>query len=128
MACYVFYPQLVECLVFIRFHCYRYSPTILLLRHFEVFKNLGSQDGSVGDRVGVISEIASVIRELTEPVSNGEYSSMEEKSNNNSVRFAFLSLVLHCLLHSFTKVHSSVHKQLIMVLDLLPYKASFLPL
>ncbi|KAL1216565.1 Peroxisomal ATPase PEX6 [Cardamine amara subsp. amara] len=62
----------------------RYSPTILLLRHFEVFKNLGSQDGSQGDRVGVSSEIASVIRELTEPVSNGEYSSMEEKSNSNS--------------------------------------------
>ncbi|KAG2267496.1 hypothetical protein Bca52824_062051, partial [Brassica carinata] len=38
-----------------------------------------------GDRVGVASEIASVIRELTEPVSNGEYSSMEEESNDNSV-------------------------------------------
>ncbi|KAJ4895188.1 Peroxisome biogenesis protein 6 [Raphanus sativus] len=62
----------------------RYAPTILLLRHFEVFKNLGSQDGSQGDRVGVASEIASVIRELTEPVSNGEYSSMEEESNSNS--------------------------------------------
>ncbi|KAF8112900.1 hypothetical protein N665_0058s0001 [Sinapis alba] len=62
----------------------RYTPTILLLRHFDVFKNLGSQDGSQGDRVGVASEIASVIRELTEPVSNGEYSSMEEESNSNS--------------------------------------------
>ncbi|CAD5311574.1 unnamed protein product [Arabidopsis thaliana] len=60
----------------------RYSPTILLLRHFDVFKNLGSQDGSLGDRVGVSFEIASVIRELTEPVSNGD-SSMEEKSNSN---------------------------------------------
>ncbi|CDY18139.1 BnaC05g01620D [Brassica napus] len=63
----------------------RFRPTILLLRHFDVFKNLGSQDGSQGDRVGVASEIASVIRELTEPVSNGEYSSMEEESNDNSV-------------------------------------------
>ncbi|XP_048597954.1 peroxisome biogenesis protein 6-like [Brassica napus] len=62
----------------------RYAPTILLLRHFEVFKNLGSQDGSQGDRVGVASEIASIIRELTEPVSNGEDSSMEENSNSNS--------------------------------------------
>ncbi|XP_010457304.1 PREDICTED: peroxisome biogenesis protein 6 [Camelina sativa] len=61
----------------------RYSPTILLLRHFDVFKNLGSQDGSMGDRVGVSSEIASVIRELTEPVSNSEYSSMEEHSDIN---------------------------------------------
>ncbi|XP_018511083.2 LOW QUALITY PROTEIN: peroxisome biogenesis protein 6 [Brassica rapa] len=62
----------------------RYTPTILLLHHFDVFKNLGSQDGSQGDRVGVASEIASVIRELTEPVSNGEYSSMEEESNDTS--------------------------------------------
>ncbi|KAF8111554.1 hypothetical protein N665_0074s0082 [Sinapis alba] len=62
----------------------RYAPTILLLRHFDVFKNLGSQDGSQGDRVGVASEIASIIRELTQPVSNGEYSSMEEESNSNS--------------------------------------------
>ncbi|CAH2039065.1 unnamed protein product [Thlaspi arvense] len=61
----------------------RYTPTILLLRHFDVFKNLGSQDGSQGDRVGVASDIASVIRELTEPVSNGEYSSMEEKPNSD---------------------------------------------
>lgn len=48
------------------------------------------------------SEIASVIRELTEPVSNGENSSMEEKPNSNFVRFSFLSLVLHCVLHNFT--------------------------
>uniref|UniRef100_A0A1J3DC79 Peroxisomal ATPase PEX6 n=1 Tax=Noccaea caerulescens TaxID=107243 RepID=A0A1J3DC79_NOCCA len=65
----------------------RYTPTILLLRHFEVFKNLGSQDGSLGDRVGVASEIASVIRELTEPVSNGEYSSMEENSVDEVGKF-----------------------------------------
>lgn len=82
------------------FHFHRYSPTILLLRHFDVFKNLGSPDGSLGDRVGVSSEIASVIRELTEPVSNGEYTSMDEKSNSNFVRFAFLSFVLHCMLHT----------------------------
>lgn len=56
----------------------------------------------MGDRVGVSSEIASVIRELTEPVSNGEYSSMEEHPNSNFVRFAFLSLVFYCMLHSFT--------------------------
>lgn len=36
------------------------------------------------------SEIASVIRELTEPVSNGENSSMEEKPNSNFVRFSFV--------------------------------------
>ncbi|KAF3608000.1 hypothetical protein DY000_02044276 [Brassica cretica] len=53
-------------------------------RYFCSAISLGSQDGSQGDRVGVASEIASVIRELTEPVSNGEYSSMEEESNDNS--------------------------------------------
>ena len=55
------------------------------------------------------SEIASVIRELTEPVSNGEYSSMEEESNDTSVSFAFLSFVIHCMLHSFTEVNSSFY-------------------
>ncbi|KAH0876481.1 hypothetical protein HID58_063875 [Brassica napus] len=77
-------------------HCHRFRPTILLLRHFDVFKNLGSQDGSQGDRVGVASEIASVIRELTEPVSNGEYSSMEEESNDNSVSFVPLLSIACC--------------------------------
>lgn len=47
----------------------RYSPTILLLRHFDVFRNLGSQEGSPSDHVGITSEIASVIREFTGPVS-----------------------------------------------------------
>lgn len=42
------------------------------------------------------SEIASVIRELTEPVSNGEYSSMEEESNDNSVSFVPLLSIACC--------------------------------
>uniref|UniRef100_A0A2P2M9Y4 ATPase AAA-type core domain-containing protein n=1 Tax=Rhizophora mucronata TaxID=61149 RepID=A0A2P2M9Y4_RHIMU len=45
----------------------RYSPTILLLRHFDVFRNLGSQEGSQSDQVGLSSEVASVIRKFTEP-------------------------------------------------------------
>ncbi|OAY49564.1 peroxisome biogenesis protein 6 isoform X1 [Manihot esculenta] len=51
----------------------RYSPTILLLRHFDVFRNLNSQDGSSNDQVGLTSEVASVIREFTEPdVEDGD--------------------------------------------------------
>ncbi|KAL5561531.1 hypothetical protein UlMin_031278 [Ulmus minor] len=47
----------------------RYSPTILLLRHFDVFRNLASREGSPSDQVGITSEVASVIREFTEPDS-----------------------------------------------------------
>ncbi|XP_024017711.1 peroxisome biogenesis protein 6, partial [Morus notabilis] len=57
----------------------RYSPTILLLRHFDVFRNLGSQEGSPSDHMGITSEIASVIREFTEPVSeDGDINSAGE--------------------------------------------------
>nr|XP_043622700.1 peroxisome biogenesis protein 6 isoform X2 [Erigeron canadensis] len=50
----------------------RYSPTILLLRHFDAFNNLSSNDGSPNDQVGVNSEVASVIREFTEPFNQNE--------------------------------------------------------
>ncbi|KVI12515.1 ATPase, AAA-type, conserved site-containing protein [Cynara cardunculus var. scolymus] len=57
----------------------RYSPTILLLRHFDAFSNLSSNDGSPNDQVGVHSEVASVIREFTEPFSpNEDYYEDEE--------------------------------------------------
>ncbi|KAJ8898828.1 hypothetical protein K2173_007253 [Erythroxylum novogranatense] len=59
----------------------RYSPTILLLRHFDVFHNLMSPDGSQSDQVGLTSEVASVVRKFTEPVSEDEGPS-EEKSNH----------------------------------------------
>jgi len=52
-------------------HC-RYSPTILLLRHFDAFSNLSSNDGSPNDQIGINSEVASVIREFTEPISENE--------------------------------------------------------
>ncbi|WCJ21387.1 Peroxisomal biogenesis factor 6 [Euphorbia peplus] len=50
----------------------RYSPTIIFLRHFDVFRNLMSHEGSPNDQVGLASEIASVIREFTEPVSEDD--------------------------------------------------------
>ncbi|XP_024966559.1 peroxisome biogenesis protein 6 [Cynara cardunculus var. scolymus] len=63
----------------------RYSPTILLLRHFDAFSNLSSNDGSPNDQVGVHSEVASVIREFTEPFSpNEDYYEDEEAEHMNS--------------------------------------------
>ncbi|PWA43544.1 peroxin 6 [Artemisia annua] len=56
----------------------RYAPTILLLRNFDAFANLGSNDGSPNDQVGVNSEVASVIREFTEPFSQNEDDSEDE--------------------------------------------------
>lgn len=61
----------------------RYSPTILLLRHFEVFKNLASQEGPPSDQVGLFSEVASTIREFTEPVADDDESYTEENSNGD---------------------------------------------
>ncbi|KAI3439488.1 uncharacterized protein J3R85_004927 [Psidium guajava] len=43
----------------------RYSPSILLLRHFDAFRNLGSNEGLPNDQNGISSELASVIREFT---------------------------------------------------------------
>ncbi|XWS76513.1 hypothetical protein CRYUN_Cryun01aG0182900 [Craigia yunnanensis] len=61
----------------------RYSPTILLLRHFDVFQNLASHEGSPSDQIGLSSEVASVIREFTEPVANDEDGYAEDKSNGD---------------------------------------------
>ncbi|KAL6494323.1 hypothetical protein OROGR_031123 [Orobanche gracilis] len=56
----------------------RYHPTILLLRHFEVFRNLAAQEGSYHEQVGVSSEVASVIKQFTESVTNDEDDYVEE--------------------------------------------------
>ncbi|XP_062087439.1 peroxisomal ATPase PEX6 [Humulus lupulus] len=61
----------------------RYSPTILLLRNFDVFRNLASQDGSPNDHVGIISEVASVIREFTQPISEDGEIDSEGKLNGD---------------------------------------------
>ena len=60
---------------------FRYSPTIFLLRHFDVFRNL--QEGSLNDQVGITSEVASLIREFTEPIF--DYGDMEQKQNGHTV-------------------------------------------
>ncbi|RRT44769.1 hypothetical protein B296_00055564, partial [Ensete ventricosum] len=61
-----------------------YSPCILLLRHFDVFTNLSSNEGSRSDQVGIASEIASVIREFTEPLSENDNSCPGKMANDAS--------------------------------------------
>ena len=74
----------------------RYSPTILLLRHFDVFRNLASHEGSPNDHVGITSEVASVLREFTEPVpEDGEIDS-EGKVNGEFVRCNDFASTLSC--------------------------------
>ncbi|KAL0371415.1 UNVERIFIED_CONTAM: Peroxisome biogenesis protein 6 [Sesamum angustifolium] len=62
----------------------RYCPTILLLRHFEVFRNLAAQEGSPYEQVGVNSEVASVIKQFTEPSTEDEDDYIEESSDGDS--------------------------------------------
>ncbi|XP_058087305.1 peroxisomal ATPase PEX6 isoform X8 [Magnolia sinica] len=59
----------------------RYSPSIILLRHFELFANLSSNEGSPSDQAGIMSEVASVIREFTEPVPECRDYYSEENAN-----------------------------------------------
>lgn len=78
----------------------RYSPTILLLRHFDVFRNLTSHEGSPNDQAGITSEVASLIREFTEPISDDGDIDSEGKQNGDSVRCKcfsamYLSLGIH---------------------------------
>ncbi|CAI8613818.1 unnamed protein product [Vicia faba] len=62
----------------------RYSPTILLLRHFEVFRDSHSPEISPNDQRGNASEVASVIRKFTEPVGEHDENSLM-KSNGEFV-------------------------------------------
>ncbi|KAJ6845639.1 peroxisome biogenesis protein 6 [Iris pallida] len=61
---------------------HRYTPSVLLLRHFDVFGNLSSNEGSPFDQVGITSELASIIRDFTEPFSEEEDSYSEHAANN----------------------------------------------
>ncbi|KAI7747693.1 hypothetical protein M8C21_029031 [Ambrosia artemisiifolia] len=72
----------------------RYSPTILLLRHFDAFSNLSSNDGSPNDQIGVNSEVASVIREFTEPQNEDDYEDEDEAEHMNSARAVYTHPVL----------------------------------
>lgn len=65
----------------------RYAPTILLLRHFDAFSSLSSNDGSQNDQAGMNSEVASVIREFTEPYreDDDDYEDEEEIEHRNTI-------------------------------------------
>ena len=71
--------------VYLKLISCRYSPSILLLRHFDVFGNLSSNEGSPSDQIGITSEVASVIREFTEPVSEDEEFNPEKAADDGSV-------------------------------------------
>lgn len=59
----------------------KYSPTILLLRHFDVFRNMASSnEGSAHDQVGINSEVASVVKEFTEPVGEDVVNLYDEET------------------------------------------------
>lgn len=51
---------------------FRYSPCILFLRSFDMFGSLSTNDGLSSDQVAITSEVASVIREFTEPLPEDE--------------------------------------------------------
>lgn len=70
--------------------CNRYLPTILLLRHFDVFRDLGSHEGSPNDQLGVPSEVASVIRKYTKLVTEDDGSNSKGEPNVDFVRFNYL--------------------------------------
>lgn len=70
---------------------HRYAPTILLLRHFDVFRDLASQEDSPLEQHGVSSEVASVIKEFTEPlIENDDVYYSEQKSNYEVCRHPLL--------------------------------------
>lgn len=67
-------------------NCSRYSPAILLLRHFEVFRNLATQEGSSHEQVGVNSEVASTIKRFTEPISEDKNDYFEDNGDSVSLQ------------------------------------------
>ncbi|KZV21542.1 peroxisome biogenesis protein 6 [Dorcoceras hygrometricum] len=62
----------------------RYRPAILLLRHFEVFSKTTTHEGSSHEQVGVNSEVASVIKQFTEPFIEDEHGYFEQNSPGDS--------------------------------------------
>ncbi|KAH6811136.1 peroxin 6 [Perilla frutescens var. frutescens] len=61
----------------------RYCPAILLLRHFEVFHSSAAQEGSSYEQVGVNSEVASTIKQFTEPISKDKKDYFEDNSDGD---------------------------------------------
>lgn len=64
----------------------RYSPAILLLRHFEVFHSSAAQEGSSYEQIGVNSEVASTIKQFTEPIIKDRKNYFEDNSDGDSLK------------------------------------------
>lgn len=64
---------------------YRYAPTIVLLRHCDVLRNFASHEGSSLEQLGIVSDIASVIKEFTDPATLEEEKSQKKTSNDESL-------------------------------------------
>ena len=75
----------------------RYSATILLLCHFDVFQNLASHESSPRDQIGLSSKVASIIRKFTKPFANDEDGYAEDKSNGDFVRPNFLAYIFQLI-------------------------------
>ncbi|CAI9281138.1 unnamed protein product [Lactuca saligna] len=72
-----------------------YASQGFFFRNFEAFGNLSSNDGSQNDQVGMNSEVASVIREFTEPFrQDDDYEDEEEEAEHmNTVNTHLVLLV-----------------------------------
>lgn len=68
-----------------------------------MFTNLSSNEGSRSDQVGITSEIASVIREFTEPLSENENSYPGKMANDASV--SCLCIIVHAFLVGNFRMH-----------------------
>lgn len=100
-------PSCCDVVLFLNFWNYylnlkshRYSPSILLLRNFDLLGTLSSNEGSLSDQVGIASEVASIIRKFTNPISMSEDSFRVKAMNdapvsrftNTSMSFLFISM------------------------------------
>jgi hypothetical protein len=69
----------------------------MLLRHFEAFANLSSNEGSQSDQAGVAMEISSTIREYTKPLLEDDELHTNGTANEELVRS--FSITKICLSH-----------------------------
>ena len=56
-----------------------------------MFRDLGTREGSSNDQVGITTEVASVVRKFTEPVSEDEDIDSKGEPNDDFVRSIYFS-------------------------------------
>jgi hypothetical protein len=69
----------------------------MLLRHFEAFANLSSNEGPQSDQAGVAMEISSTIRECTKPLPEDD--ELHTNGSANEELVSSLSITKICLIH-----------------------------